>query len=112
MAILSLIVCLATWIFLLVRRGDIISGCEFYITENPRDYGITTSDFDSAEMCSKAMTGLLVGGAIGLVIGNAISIYFACVISAYASRLKQRIQHHPLRDLEDFPQTSYKTSVY
>ncbi|KAI9270333.1 hypothetical protein BDA99DRAFT_557172 [Phascolomyces articulosus] len=111
MAILALIVTAATWIFLLVRRGDIISSCEVYADNATGEYALP-SGLDAGEACEKTMTGVLVGGGVGVVVGNIISIYFACVISAYASRLKQRVQHHPLRDLEDFPQTSYKTSVY
>ncbi|KAG2228147.1 hypothetical protein INT45_009193 [Circinella minor] len=111
MAILALIVTAATYIFLIVRRGDIVDGCEYYIENGTEGYPLPDG-IDSREACEKTMVGVLVGGGVGIVVGNIISIYFACVVTAYASRLKQRVQHHPLRDLEDFPQTSYKTSVY
>ncbi|KAI9497051.1 hypothetical protein BDB00DRAFT_806570 [Zychaea mexicana] len=110
MTLLALIVSFATWIFLIVRREDVVSGCEFYLDNYADQYGY--SGTEAADACNKTVTGMLVGGGVGVVVGNIIGIYFACVVSAYASRLKQRVQHHPLRDLEDFPQTSYKTSVY
>ena len=73
MAILALIVTAATWIFLIVRRGDIIDGCEYY-TENATGEYALPAGVDSAEACEKTMTGVLAGGGVGIVVGNIISV--------------------------------------
>ncbi|CDS10098.1 hypothetical protein LRAMOSA02775 [Lichtheimia ramosa] len=108
MAILTLVVTVGTWIFLLVHRSDIEAGCQEGV-EQMESSGYTLGS-EIADMCSRGMQGLLIGGGVGVFIGNIISLYFACVVSAYASRLKRSNQHLPLRDLEDFPQPAYKTA--
>lgn len=73
MAILTLVVTVATWIFLLVRRSDIEAGCQEGI-EQMESSGYTTLGSEIADMCSRGMQGLLIGGGVGVFIGNIISV--------------------------------------
>lgn len=72
MAILTLVVTVGTWIFLLVRRSDIEAGCQEGV-EQMESSGYTLGS-EIADMCSRGMQGLLIGGGVGVFIGNIISV--------------------------------------
>ncbi|KAI9310612.1 hypothetical protein BX666DRAFT_1869498 [Dichotomocladium elegans] len=97
--ILAFIATFAVYIALLVKRADVQSACVIEMMNDSSNSNSLPADASYADLCSRATTITL-------------AIYFACAVSAYATRLKPSYQHHPLRDLEDFPQTSYKSAVY
>lgn len=72
MAILTLVVTVGTWIFLLVHRSDIEAGCQEGV-EQMESSGYTLGS-EIADMCSRGMQGLLIGGGVGVFIGNIISV--------------------------------------
>ncbi|KAI8073150.1 hypothetical protein BC940DRAFT_104075 [Gongronella butleri] len=106
MAIISLIVSVAVYIFALVKRGDIEGECST-ILQNPGTYGVSgTSTFTKAEAdaaCSGAMRTYLIASGIALAIGNIIQLYFASAIGAYSARLRRTNLHQKLHNVEDFP---------
>ncbi|CAO3624259.1 unnamed protein product [Cunninghamella blakesleeana] len=107
MAIIGLLVSLAIWIVLLVKRDDISAACAD-VSQNPGDYGLSDvlpvgSAGEALSLCSTSVRNLLIITGVGIFVGNFIQLYFASVISAYATRLRRTNQHEKLRNLEDFP---------
>lgn len=73
MAILTLIVTVAAWIFLLVKRDDISMYCSEYLerVSSASDIGGVVG---SSDACDTSVKSILIGGAIGVVIGNFLSV--------------------------------------
>ncbi|ORX50450.1 hypothetical protein DM01DRAFT_1384721 [Hesseltinella vesiculosa] len=106
MAIITLIVTFAVYIYALVRRNDIVNKC-IDILEHPGNYGfpageVSTPD-EATNGCNTVLRTYFIIAGVVIVIGNIIQMYFASVISAYAQRLKRINLHQRLHNVEDFP---------
>ncbi|KAI9022939.1 hypothetical protein CLU79DRAFT_749591 [Phycomyces nitens] len=115
MAILILIVSIAAWVIVFVKRDSFQDECISLLGRPDSDiYSIVKvpsgSEVATAlqNACSDDLKTVLIVSGIAVVIGNIVQIYFASVVSSYASRLKRGNKHIPLRNLDDFPDNSYK----
>ncbi|KAI9246024.1 hypothetical protein EDC94DRAFT_627709 [Helicostylum pulchrum] len=125
MSVLLLVSSIGIWIAMMVKQSTIVTGCQQYLTEmsnsnsSPYYSPVTLPNGTSnlhRDDCAAATKQLLIVSGIIILIGNFLQIYFASTINAYACRLKssgggRAAQHHKLRDMDDFPETS-KMSVY
>ncbi|KAG2212305.1 hypothetical protein INT47_001664 [Mucor saturninus] len=124
MAVLLLLSSVGIWIVMMVKKSSIVLGCQQYLTElntanSPYSAvvlpnGTSTSVY--ADDCASATKQFLIVSGVIILVGNFVQIYFASTINAYARRLKasgggSAAQHHKLRDMDDFPETS-KMTVY
>ncbi|KAG1440655.1 hypothetical protein G6F56_011830 [Rhizopus delemar] len=116
MATLILISSFAAWITVLIKRDDIVTGCQQYLlglNSNSSSYYSPVNLPNGTislhkEDCVSATKHLLIIGGIAVFLGNFVQIYFASTINAYATRLKSvgTTEHHKLRNMEDYPETT------
>ncbi|KAI9347849.1 hypothetical protein BD770DRAFT_395456 [Pilaira anomala] len=126
MATLILVSSLGIWIAMMVKKSSIVTGCEDYLTTEMSKTSSSTSYYSPVTLpngtnkvhqdeCEAATKQLLIVSGVIILIGNFVQVYFASTINAYACRLKssggRSAQHHKLRDMDDFPETS-KMAVY
>ncbi|ORE07732.1 hypothetical protein BCV72DRAFT_102306 [Rhizopus microsporus var. microsporus] len=121
MALLILVTSTVTWIMMLVKRNSIVSECQRYLLEQDSKQNsyytpVTLPDgrmVAHQEDCTSATKQVIIIIGIFVFLGNFIQLYFASAINAYARRLKSigTIQHHKLRDMDEFPETA-KMTVY
>ncbi|KAI9281124.1 hypothetical protein BY458DRAFT_264993 [Sporodiniella umbellata] len=117
-AVFVLILSSYMWIGLLIIRKDIVSSCQDYFLSSTNNGFYSPVTLPSGkrlyeEECESYTKQALILLGIFVFLGNFIQIYFASTIQAYATRLKSvgTTQHHQLRNLEDFPETT-KMAVY
>ncbi|KAG0179443.1 hypothetical protein DFQ28_008744 [Apophysomyces sp. BC1034] len=101
MAVVTLIISVSFFIFLLVKRNLLLENC-IETTQGRPEY----ANENVPELCRSTVTTFFV--VFGVLVGviNSLEFYFATVISAYALRLKRNNQHNQLRTMEqDHPLT-------
>ncbi|KAI8368861.1 hypothetical protein EDC96DRAFT_574019 [Choanephora cucurbitarum] len=111
----------AFWIYLMIQRDSVTTGCQQFMALNATTsitstYSpVTLPDGTDGglyhDYCASLTRQVLIISGVLVFVGNLVQIYFASVIGAYARRLKAGMtsQHQQLRDLDDFPD---KMSIY
>lgn len=73
LAILALVVTVAAWITLLVKRNELETFCTDAVKE-AQENGTNIAGLDSTDACANGLKGLLIGGGFAVIIGNMISV--------------------------------------
>jgi hypothetical protein len=113
--ILTLLVYTAVWIYIMIKKNEIIDVCtntlngaaggaaNSTVTDSIYTplFGSGANAVKSSDACSETLRWVSISLGITVLVGGFISVYFASAVGAYAARLKRFNNHTKLHDMDE-----------
>jgi hypothetical protein len=113
--VLTLLVYAAVWIYVMIKKNDIIDACTSSLngavggaansTVSDSIYtplfGSGANAVKSGDACAETVRWVSISLGITVLVSGLVSVYFASAVSAYSTRLKRFNNHTKLQDMDE-----------